>query len=112
MIGARSLRACSDRAVLLHKFSFGTNLTKRFLSHKSISGLVVEYIVAIDVTRVQFPVDAGMGEEQHWQSLQKSLLSLHSSYRLRSLHLQPSCSEDPPLNRKAWVRTPVPPSIP
>ena len=28
----------------------------------SISGLVVEYIVAIDVTRVRFPADAGMGE--------------------------------------------------
>ena len=28
----------------------------RFVS--SISGLVVEYIVAIDVTRVRFPVDA------------------------------------------------------
>ena len=27
-------------------------------SAKSISGLVVEYIVAIDVTRVRFPADA------------------------------------------------------
>ena len=26
--------------------------------HGSISGLVVEYIVAIDVTRVRFPADA------------------------------------------------------
>ena len=26
--------------------------------HMSISGLVVEYIVAIDVTRVRFPADA------------------------------------------------------
>jgi hypothetical protein len=26
--------------------------------HQSISGLVVEYIVAIDVTRVRFPADA------------------------------------------------------
>ena len=34
-----------------------------FLHHsfaKSISGLVVEYIVAIDVTRVRFPADAYM----------------------------------------------------
>ena len=30
--------------------------------HHSISGLVVEYIVAIDVTRVRFPADAGVGE--------------------------------------------------
>ena len=28
-----------------------------FLYHAGISGLVVEYIVAIDVTRVRFPVD-------------------------------------------------------
>ena len=27
-------------------------------SNRSISGLVVEYIVAIDVTRVRFPADA------------------------------------------------------
>ena len=52
------MRSCSDRAVLLHKFSFGTNFIKRFLSCKSISGLVAEYIVAIDVTRVRFPADA------------------------------------------------------
>ena len=30
--------------------------------HHSISGLVVEYIVAIDVTRVRFPADAKMSE--------------------------------------------------
>ena len=29
-----------------------------FVIHCSISGLVVEYIVAIDVTRVRFPADA------------------------------------------------------
>ena len=29
-----------------------------FLYHAGISGLVVEYIVAIDVTRVRFPADA------------------------------------------------------
>ena len=28
------------------------------MSYVSISGLVVEYIVAIDVTRVRFPADA------------------------------------------------------
>ena len=30
--------------------------------HHSISGLVVEYILAIAVTRVRFPADAGMGD--------------------------------------------------
>ena len=30
----------------------------RYLLSTSISGLVVEYIVAIDVTRVRFPADA------------------------------------------------------
>ena len=30
----------------------------RFLGGTGISGLVVEYIVAIDVTRVRFPADA------------------------------------------------------
>ena len=30
----------------------------RFLVGTGISGLVVEYIVAIDVTRVRFPADA------------------------------------------------------
>ena len=33
--------------------------------HKSISGLVVECIVAIDVTRVRFPADAWAGEVGH-----------------------------------------------
>ena len=31
----------------------------------SISGLVVEYIVAIDVTRVRFPADAQFGQNWH-----------------------------------------------
>ena len=31
-----------------------------------ISGLVVEYIVAIDVTRVRFPADASNGYLQHF----------------------------------------------
>ena len=34
----------------------------RFLFVDSISGLVVEYIVAIDVTRVRFPADARFWE--------------------------------------------------
>ena len=29
-----------------------------FIKIKGISGLVVEYVVAIDVTRVRFPADA------------------------------------------------------
>jgi hypothetical protein len=33
-------------------------VTIRLWHDKSISGLVVEYIVAIDVTRVRFPADA------------------------------------------------------
>ena len=33
-------------------------ITMRMWHDKSISGLVVEYIVAIDVTRVRFPADA------------------------------------------------------
>ena len=32
--------------------------TAQFIFNISISGLVVEYIVAIDVTRAQFPADA------------------------------------------------------
>ena len=39
----------AEKLAKLQKFPFG----------QSISGLVVEYIVAIDVTRVQFPADAG-----------------------------------------------------
>ena len=35
-----------------------TDYTRRPQSISSISGLVVEYIVAIDVTRVRFPADA------------------------------------------------------
>ena len=35
-----------------------TRVTKPQWFGKSISGLVVEYIVAIDVTRVRFPADA------------------------------------------------------
>ena len=31
----------------------------KFYEMQSISGLVVEYIVAIDVTRARFPADAG-----------------------------------------------------
>ena len=33
--------------------------------HVSISGLVVEYVVAIDVTRVRFPADAIISAFQH-----------------------------------------------
>ena len=35
-------------------------------THNSISGLVVEYIVAIDVTRVRFPADARIAFIQSW----------------------------------------------
>jgi len=34
--------------------------------HHSISGLVVEYIVAIDVTRVRFPADAYFDAAKPW----------------------------------------------
>ena len=50
----------------------------RILSN-SISGLVVEYIVAIDVTRVRFPADA-----LWWQCI-------HNSILMATLHC-PSCS--------------------
>ena len=39
--------------------------TLSYIISTSISGLVVEYIVAIDVTRVPFPADA-------WAGLQRS----------------------------------------
>ena len=39
-------------------------LTLRTKSN-SISGLVAEYIVAIDVTRVRFPADAQFGQNWH-----------------------------------------------
>ena len=45
-------------------------LIKRPADTKSISGLVVEYIVAIDVTRVRFPADA------HFVSTSPSLPSI------------------------------------
>ena len=38
----------------------------RGLVLSSISGLVVEYIVAIDVTRVQFPADALCNGKRRW----------------------------------------------
>ena len=38
-----------------------TTLSKQSCTINSISGLVVEYIVAIDVTRVRFPADASGG---------------------------------------------------
>ena len=34
--------------------------------HTSISGLVAEYIVAIDVTRVRFPADANLMRQSCW----------------------------------------------
>ena len=42
--------------------------------HHSISGLVVEYIVAIDVTRVRFPADAPFCYHVQCGMLQKSFL--------------------------------------
>ena len=37
---------------------FSPNQLRHLVACTSISGLVVEYIVAIDVTRVRFPADA------------------------------------------------------
>ena len=37
--------------------------------NQSISGLVAEYIVAIDVTRVRFPADAFISWGRFWFSL-------------------------------------------
>ena len=45
----------------IHLLNFKSPLLSKlqfFRAHNSISGLVVEYIVAIDVTRVRFPADA------------------------------------------------------
>ena len=42
---------------------------------RSISGLVAEYIVAIDVTRVRFPADAGGSLPGLLQELNPGLLA-------------------------------------
>jgi hypothetical protein len=50
----------------LYRCSSTSNVTELLLGARisidiGISGLVVEYIVAIDVTRVRFPADAHFG---------------------------------------------------
>ena len=46
--------------VMLHKQAVRATCNRMpyMIFYRSISGLVVEYIVAIDVTRVRFPADA------------------------------------------------------
>ena len=56
--------------------------TSRLLRH-SISGLVVEYIVAIDVTRVRFPADALI--------IGHGILGRPSAMRRPSVFLEPQC---------------------
>ena len=53
----------------------------RGLQVYGISGLVVEYIVAIDVTRVRFPADASLSAFHHQSS---SLLLRHDSIEVCS----------------------------
>ena len=50
------------------------NQVQRF--SRGISGLVVEYIVAIDVTRARFPADALLGEEKEQSRGSKNLWRL------------------------------------
>ena len=52
---AQSTPAISEH---LPKYLDNPRYTVGAIKHNSISGLVVEYIVAIDVTRVRFPADA------------------------------------------------------
>jgi hypothetical protein len=52
-------------------------------SLRSISGLVVEYIVPIDVTRVRFPADAYISTPKYIISLEKLRGSERESERAR-----------------------------
>ena len=49
---------CGSAELLLHILLARIELPPRKFLVRSISGLAVEYIVAIDVTRVRFPADA------------------------------------------------------
>ena len=50
----------------------------------SISGLVVEYIVAIDVTRVRFPADASLLLRLFYTSFLRGAWSLQQHFLLRA----------------------------
>ena len=61
------------------------------LRSRSISGLVVEYVVAIDVTRVRFPADAYYFFLMRLRELQNSAFS-RKKLKVENLGIDPSAS--------------------
>ena len=88
------------------------------MESNSISGLVVEYIVAIDVTQVRFPADASLCYHRA-PALKRRTTMLQPSFRVRRVfaesgkarqHTNENDSEGirTPAGRAQWISSPSP----